>query len=102
MISVLDAWHCPKYASRRRMKVRYLNLYVSLFKVDIIFLDNYPIVSRLQLLSKRSSVEKILITKITLIKVLYLYIFDEFCWKKMLDIDLQSWIYFIAGHPAED
>ena len=28
--------------------------------------------------------------------MLYLYIFDYFCWKKMLDIDLQSWIYFFS------
>ena len=35
-----------------------------------------------------------------LIKVLYLYIFDDFCRKKMLDIDLQVWIYFFAGHPT--
>ena len=30
-----------------------------------------------------------------LIKVLYLYLFHHFCWKKMLDIDLQCWIYFL-------
>ena len=34
------------------------------------------------------------------IKVLYLYITDDFCWKKILDIDLQSWIYVFAGHPV--
>ena len=26
-----------------------------------------------------------------------MYIFDGFCWKKTLDIDLHSWIYFLAG-----
>ena len=31
---------------------------------------------------------KVLIIKITLIKVLNLYIFDDFYWKKMLDIDV--------------
>ena len=36
--------------------------------------------------------------KITLIKVLFLYIFHDFRWKKMLDIDFQSWIYFFAGY----
>ena len=43
---------------------------------------------------KTSIVEKWVIIKITLIKVLYLYIFDDIfverkCW---LDIDLQIWI----------
>ena len=33
--------------------------------------------------------------------MLYLYIFNDFCWKKMLDIDLQSWIYLFTGHPVE-
>ena len=36
----------------------------------------------------------------TLINVLYLYIFDEFCWKKMLNVHIQSWIYFFVGHPV--
>ena len=27
--------------------------------------------------------------------MLYLYIFDDFCQKKMLNIDLQTWIYFL-------
>ena len=39
---------------------------------------------------------------ITLIKVWYLYIFEGFYWKKMLDIVLQRWIYFFAGRPEYD
>ena len=41
--------------------------------------------------------EKLVIIKITLIKVLYLYFFGNFCSKKMLDVDLQSWVYVFAG-----
>ena len=29
-----------------------------------------------------------------------LNIFNDFCWKKMLDIDLQSWIYFLRRTPC--
>ena len=39
--------------------------------------------------------KKLVIIKIILMKVLYLYIFDDFCQKKMLGIDLQTWIYFL-------
>ena len=46
-------------------------------------------------------VDKWVVVKIALIKVLYLYIFNDFCWKKMLDTDFQSWIYFFTGHPVE-
>ena len=38
--------------------------------------------------------------KITIIKVLWLCIFEDFCLKKMLDIDLQNWIHFFPGHPV--
>ena len=44
--------------------------------------------------------KKLVIIKIKLNKMLYLYIFADFCSKKMFDIDHQSWIYFIAGHPV--
>ena len=51
------------------------------------FQKNYPIESKVQkFLPRRSLVEKQAIIKITLIEVLYLYIFDDFCWKKMLDV----------------
>ena len=32
--------------------------------------------------------------------MLYLYIFDDFYWKEMLGIGLQSWIYFFVGHST--
>ena len=34
--------------------------------------------------------------------MLYLYIFDDFCGKKMLDVvDLQSWINVFVGHTVD-
>ena len=35
------------------------------------------------------------ITKITLIKVLHLYVFDDFCWKKMSDNDLVGYTFLL-------
>ena len=34
------------------------------------------------------------------IKLLYLYIFDSFCQKKLVDIDHRGWTYFFCGRPC--
>ena len=45
--------------------------------------------------------KKLVIIKINFIsiKLLYLYIFDSFCQKKLVDIDHRGWTYFFAGDP---
>ena len=47
--------------------------------------------------------KKLVIVKITLIKVLYLHFLWWFFLETMQDIiiDLQSWIYFFEGHSVE-
>ena len=46
--------------------------------------------------------KKLVIIKINFIsiKLLYLYIFDSFCHKKLVDIDHRGWTYFFAGDPV--
>ena len=41
-----------------------------------------------------------MIMTITLIKKCYFYLFDDYCWKKMMDADLQILRYIFAGQPV--
>ena len=68
-------------------------------KTALKFQQNFSIVNKVTYFPKFSTVEK-LITFNKTNKVISLYKFDDFCWKEILDTDLQSWRYFLAWYPV--